>query len=141
MLARRELSEAQVRQRLARRDYDPESIDDAVARLTAERVLDDMRTAGAIAHTQTTVRGRGRLRVKRHIEAAGIASAIAEHVVDEVFQDIDSDALLAAALDRRLRGRAIVTEQEFPRLYRYLAAQGFDADRIVAALRARRQPT
>ena len=135
MLARRELSEAQVRQRLARRQHDPESIDTAIERLKAERAIDDQRVAGAIARTQTAVRGRGRLRVKRQIEAAGISSAVAERAVDEVFQDVDPDALLHAALDRRLRGRTELTDRDRARLYRYLLGQGFDSDRVLAVLR------
>ena len=65
MLARRELSEAQVRQRLARRGHDPESIDAAVARLKGERAIDDARVAEAIARTETAAKRRGRLRVSR----------------------------------------------------------------------------
>jgi regulatory protein len=137
MLARRELSEAQVRQRLARRQYDPEAIDSAIRRLTENRSLDDARVAGAIARTETGIRKRGRLRVKRQIEAAGISPAIAQRAIDEVFDTLDGDALLAAALRKRLRGRdRIADEREFNRLYRYLLGQGFEADRVLRALRA-----
>ena len=137
LLARRELSEAQVRQRLARRGFGAGDIDAAVERLRGERAIDDVRVAGAIARTQTAVRGRGRLRVKREIEAAGISPTIAQRAVDEVFEDIDADALLEAALERRIRGRSELTERDRSRLYRYLTAQGFDSDRVLAALRAR----
>ncbi len=89
MLARRELSEAQVRQRLARRGHEPESIDAAVERLKSERAIDDVRVAEAIARTETTVKRRGRLRVRRQIEHAGIAPATARRAVDEIFEDID----------------------------------------------------
>jgi regulatory protein len=137
MLARRELSEAQVRQRLARRQYDPEAIDSAIRRLTENRSLDDARVAGAIARTETGIRKRGRLRVKRQIEAAGISPAIAQRAIDEVFDTLDGDALLAAALRKRLRGRdRIADDREFNRLYRYLLGQGFEADRVLHALRA-----
>jgi regulatory protein len=140
LLARRELSEAQIRQRLARRGHLPDDIDTAVARLREERALDDRRVAMAIARTETRVRGRGRLRVKRQIEAAGISGTLAQEAVDEVFADLDPDALLTAALERRLRGRAqIADDREFQRLFRYLAAQGFESDRIVAVLRSRRR--
>jgi regulatory protein len=139
MLARRELSEAQIRQRLARRGHPEQSIETAVERLKAERAIDDVRVAGAIARTETHVRRRGRLRVVRQIEAAGIARAIARQVTDELFQDIDSDALLAAALEKRLHGRDTINERDAQRLYRYLLAQGFDSDRVLAALRSRRQ--
>ena len=136
MLARRELSEAQVRQRLSRRGESQPSIDEAVARLKAERSIDDERVAGAIARTQTSVRGRGRRRVLQQIEAAGIATSVAARAVDEAFQDIDADALLSASLSKRLRGRErIADDREFQRLYRYLLTQGFDTDRILAHLR------
>ena len=139
MLARRELSEAQVRQRLARKGHEADAIDAAVTRLREERALDDARVAEAIARTQTAVRRRGKLRVRREIESAGITGATARRAVDEVFEGLDPDALLQASLAKRLRGReAIADEAEFRRLYRYLIAQGFEADAVMKALNARR---
>jgi regulatory protein len=136
MLARRELSEAQLRQRLTRRQYDPEQIEAALARLKSEQNLDDERVAAAIARSETGLKKRGRYRVTRQIEAAGIAPAIARRVVDETFATIDADALLPAALAKRLRGRtSIKDDREFNRLYRYLVAQGFEPDRVMALLR------
>ena len=136
MLARRELSETQVRQRLSKRGESQASIDEAVSRLKAERSIDDERVAGAIARTQTSVRGRGRRRVLQQIEAAGIAKSLATKAVDDVFRDLDADALLSASLSRRLRGRErIADDREFQRLFRYLTAQGFDTDKVLALLR------
>ena len=60
MLARRELSEAQLRQRLLRRQHDPDAIEAALARLKSERSLDDERVAGAIARSETNLKKRGR---------------------------------------------------------------------------------
>ena len=135
MLARRELSEWQLRQRLARRAYSPADIDAAIERLTRDASLSDERVAGAIARTETGIRKRGRLRVKRRIEAAGISPSLAQRAMDEVFGGLDEDALLASALDKRLRGRTrIGDEREYARLYRYLLGQGFDSDRVRRAL-------
>ena len=139
MLGRRELSEAQIRQRLARRGHEPDAVDPAVERLRAERAIDDARVVEAIAHTETAVHGRGKLRVRRRIEQAGIAPAAARHAIDEVFDAIDDAALLEAALARRLRGRdRVAGETEFRRLFRYLVGQGFEPDRVMAALRKHR---
>ena len=139
MLARRELSEAQVRQRLARKGHEADAIDAAVTRLREERALDDARVAEAIARTQTAVRRRGKLRVRREIESAGITGATARHAVDEVFEGLDPDALLQASLAKRLRGReAIADDAEFRRLYRYLIGQGFEPDQVLRALTARK---
>jgi regulatory protein len=137
-LARRELSEAQLRQRLSRREFPSEEVDDAVARLRQDGSLDDARVAGAIARTQLSLKKRGRLRVKREIEAAGIASNVAERAVAEAYADVDGEALLAAAIDRRLGSRTLEDHRDVARLYRYLLGQGFDADKAMAALRARR---
>lgn len=136
MLARRELSEAQVRQRLARRGHEPEAIDNAVAQLREERAIDDTRVAAAIARTETAVRRRGKLRVRLQIERAGIDKHTARRAVDEVFADVDDDALLEASLGKRLRGRdTVADERERQRLYRYLIGQGFDPDRVLARLK------
>jgi regulatory protein len=135
MLARRELSEAQIRQRLARKEYTDEDIDEAIARLKEERAIDDSRVAGAIARTATSVKRRGRLRVRREIEQAGIAPALARAAVDETFADVDEDALLDAALAKRLKGRDRPSDAaDAARLYRYLLSQGFEHDRVMKRL-------
>jgi regulatory protein len=137
MLAARELSEAQVRSRLGRREYEAEHIDAAVARLRAEGALDDARAARAIARNAAAVRGQGKRRARRRVDAAGIDRATAAAAVDEVFAEVDAAALLQAALARRLRGRtALADRREQARLFRYLTGQGFDADRVMEALRA-----
>src|SRR5712691_4352502 len=82
MLARRELSEQQVRQRLARKGHDQDAIDDAVTRLREERAIDDVRVAESIARTETSVKRRGKLRVRLQIERAGIGRGTAKRAVD-----------------------------------------------------------
>jgi regulatory protein len=139
LLARRELSEAQVRQRLVRRGYDEPEIETAVARLKADRAIDDERVANAIARTEVSVKRRGKRRIAQQIQQAGISRSAARRAVNETFEEIDEKALLAAALDRRLKGsRMIADDREFQRLFRYLVGQGFDADDVFRALSARR---
>ena len=138
MLARRELSERQVRQRLARKGHEPGAIDDAVTKLRNERALDDARVAAAIARFETSIRRRGRIRVQLQIQKAGIDKSTAKRAIDEGFESIDDGTLIEAALNKRLRGRdTIENDKEFQRLYRYLAGQGFEADKIMETLTAR----
>ena len=139
MLGRRELSEKQVRQRLARKAYEPDEIDDAVTRLRQERAINDARVAEAIARTETAIRKRGKVRVRMQLERAGIAKDTARQAIDSVFEAIDDEALLEASLRKRLRGReTIADDREFQRLFRYLIGQGFESDRVMKALKAYR---
>jgi regulatory protein len=139
MLGRRELSEKQVRERLARKAYEPDEIDEAVARLREERAINDQRVAEAIARTETGIRKRGKVRVRLQLERAGISRETAKQALDSVFEGIDDEALIEASLRKRLRGRdTIADDREFQRLFRYLVGQGFESDRVMKTLKAYR---
>ena len=135
LLARRELAEAQLRTRLARKKFEQEDIDEALQRLRRERALDDRRTALACARTEVRIKHRGRARVVRQVEALGIARDIARDAVAEVFAELDEHALLEQALDRRLRPGLLLSDPAvFRRVHRYLLVQGFDPGRVTALL-------
>jgi len=138
LLARRELSEAQLRSRLARQQFSDGDIDTAVERLCREHALDDRRTALARARSEAVVRRRGRIRVVRQIEALGIDSDTARSAVDEVFSEVDETKLLEQALDRRLKsGLTLEEPAAVRRAYRYLIGQGFDPAHVAMLLRRR----
>src|SRR5882672_12679212 len=140
MLGRRELSEKQVRQRLSRKEHSPDEIDVAVARLREERAINDQRVAEAIARMETGIRKRGKVRVRLQLQRAGIPKETAKQAIDSVFEGIDDEALIEASLRKRLRGReTIADDREFQRLFRYLVGQGFESDRVMQALRAKRR--
>jgi regulatory protein len=136
-LARRELSEVQVRSRLARRGVEAPEIDAAIDRLTSERALDDRRVALACARSAVTLKGRGPARVRRDIEALGIDRDLARAAVDEVFGEVDQASLLDRALTRRWPRTGAPDQRTMHRIYRGLLQQGFPHDQVMAALRAR----
>ncbi len=139
LLARRELSERQLRQRLVAKKHPPDEVDAAIDRLKAERALDDERVAAAIARVEAARKGRGRRRVRTALEQAGIDRDTARRATDACFENVDEDAHLAVALDKRLHGGGIDDEAQFRRLYRHLVGQGFESARILALLKARRR--
>ena len=151
-LARRELSERQVRERLTKREFDEESVDAAVERLKAEKALDDRRVALACARSAVRLKGRGRERVRRAVESLGISRDLARAAVDEVFGEIDESALIERALTKRWPRAAAdastdsadstdsptIDRRELHRIYQALVRQGFPADRVMQAIKARR---
>ena len=136
LLARRELSEKQLRERLLDREHPRDEVDRVITRLLESKTLDDARVARAYARTAAGVKGRGRLRVMRELSEMGIAKETATEAAADVFADVDERALIAKALQKKLRGRPkIANRAEHARLYQYLMRQGFTPAGIVAALR------
>ena len=137
MLSRRELSEAQIRTRLARKQFDDGDIDAAVERLRQDGALNDRRVALAAARLESAIRHRGRSRVIQKLRTLGIDSEIAAAAVNEVFEEVDEGALLDRAFERRLRGQAPkdLDEKGRARIVRGLAAQGFTIGDILKRFR------
>src|SRR5204863_6876343 len=104
MLARRELSNAQLRARLLEREHSPEEVEAAVGRLQEAGALDDARVARAYAETALKVKGRGRLRIQRELNAMGIPREIAASALADTFGDVDERSLIAKAITKKMRG-------------------------------------
>ncbi len=139
MLSRRELSEAQLRERLSRKEHSAEAIDGAIARLRGAGAVDDRRVAIAAARTEAVVKSRGRARVLLKLRAIGIPPEVAAEAADEVLGGLDERAHLQHAIDRRLRpaGAAIRDAAHFRRLLQQLVRQGFAPSLVIRALKAR----
>src|SRR5262245_45995429 len=136
MLSRRELSEAQIRQRLGRRGHLETAIESAVARLREAHAIDDVRVAEAIARNQIATKRRGQRRAEQQILQAGITPEIARRATRAVSETVDLDAQLEISLTKQLRGGKQLTDQKtFRRVYRYLVGQGFEPERVLAILR------
>lgn len=139
LLARRELSTAQVRERLARQGFDGDALEAALARLRRAGALDDLRTARALAHRSASVRLHGRRRAVQELQGRGIERSLALYAVEATYRELDEHDLIERALARRLRG-PIDSPATLRRLYQYLVRQGFDGAAAQAALRAHAAP-
>jgi len=137
MLGQRELSEAQVRTRLARRGCDADAITNALERLKRDRTLDDDRVARAAARLEAGIRHRGPARVRQRLQSMGLADDVVQKAVTEAFEDVDELALLDAAFERRLRGRELaeLDDKARARLVRGLVGQGFSFGAVLRKVR------
>jgi regulatory protein len=139
LLARRELSVAECRARLADKEHPRDEIDKAIEHLIQTGALDDNRVARAFVRTALTVKGRGRLRIQRELQQKGIPRTIASEAIAEIAGDSDERSLVRKAIQKRLRGRSTVKDRaESARLYQHLMRQGFTPAAVVAELRKMR---
>src|SRR5438874_4020083 len=140
MLARRELSAAQLKARLLEREHAAKDVDAAIEQLRESGALDDARVARAYTETALKVKGRGRLRIQRELNEMGIPREIAAAALADAFGEVDERGLIAKALKKKLRGpQKIDTPQEYGRVYQFLIRQGFSPAVVSAALRAFRK--
>jgi regulatory protein len=136
-LTARELSESQVRDRLADRGYTEAAIGPAIERLLHDRTIDDRRAATAVARTEARVRRHGPRRVLGKLIAMQIDRDLAKEVVRDLFGETDEQELLAKALERRLRGQPerLKDPRERRSILAYLVRQGFSASAASALMR------
>ena len=135
-LGQRELSSPQVRLRLRRRGCADDVIAATIATLVAEGALDDTRAAQARARHDVAIKRRGPARVLQQVQALGVDRDTARAAVAGAFADVDQDAMIRAAVERKLRGRPFPAErQAVAKLYAWLMRQGFDSDRVSRILR------
>ena len=140
-LTTRELSEAQVRSRLAEKGYTDNAITAAIARLLQDHSIDDRRAATAVARTEARVRRHGPHRVMGKLIAMQIDRDLAKEIVRELFGDEDEQALLGKTLEIRLRGNPerLNDPRERRRILAYLVRQGFSASAASAVIRDRQK--
>jgi regulatory protein len=136
-LGARELSEGQVRDRLARRGYTARAIDPAIRQLIAERTLDDRRAASEVARTEARVRRHGPRRIIGRLVAMRVDRELAKEIVQELFRETDEAELVEQALEKRLRGNTarLADPHERRKLVRYLVGQGFSASEASRLIR------
>ncbi len=135
-LAVRDLSAAEIRSRLRRRHCPEDLAEQAIAQLRESRAIDDERVALGRARVESGLRGRGRERVLLRLQSIGIDAETARRAVTTVFDDVDEDALLERAIERRLKttGGAVRNASAYRRLYGALVRQGFSPAAIRTAL-------
>lgn len=138
-LTARELSEAQVRSRLAEKGYTDNAITPAIERLILDGTVDDRRAATAVARTEARVRRHGPHRVMGKLIAMRIDRDLANEVLRELFGEEDEGALADRTLETRLRGNAgrLKDPRERRKILAYLIRQGFSAATASAAIRTK----
>lgn len=118
-------SAAELRRKLAAKDFDRDTIAATIARLTTEKWIDDARFAGAYVRTRLLKR-IGKLRIRRELMAAGVADDI---ISDAIRANVDADDERDRALASATRRLPILQRRGDVRnkLTAYLLKQGYDA--------------
>lgn len=132
LLSRRDYTEAELRTKLEERGYPQDPLDDTIRQLTERGALNDPRVAAAHARTSAIVKGRGRHRVLRELQARGLS----RDVIDEAMASLPagSEAKAIRRILERKHWPARPSLQLRRRMFQHLLRRGFPADAIRRAL-------
>jgi regulatory protein len=145
LLAHRARSEAELRQRLARRDFAPALVDRTLAWLDERGYLDDRAFAEAFVRDRLRLRPRGRIGLIQELRRKGVDGNTAEAATDAVMaaEGVNDGGLALetarawarknAPLVRAARRDAEQCGRARRRLYGHLARRGFTPGPIRAA--------
>jgi regulatory protein len=136
-LACRSQTRRELRERLQRRGYSIEVIDNVLRALEAEGYVDDHKFALNWARYRLQNKPIGRRRLAWELQKRGVPFESVEEVLREVYSGSNEVTLAEQAARKRLGSNDLPCSlRERQRYARYLFSLGFDADTIAAALAA-----
>lgn len=139
LLAARSYSVGELRQKLRDKALKKGDVDSLIGKLRDARALDDRRFAEAYASARLENQGHGRHRVLRDLRQRRVPAAIAERVVEEVFESTDEETLVEEFLARKYRNTLLPEFLAEPRnlasAYRRLRYAGFSSAAAIRVLK------
>ncbi len=139
LLSFRARSARELEKRLIEKGEPREHVVSAIARLTANGLLDDARFAEAKARSGIVGKPRSRRRIEQDLARKGVARDVADAAIRQVMADEGTDELAVAERAARKKLRSLSGLQPMEqrqKLYAFLARQGYAPDVTRRALRA-----
>jgi regulatory protein len=114
-----------------------DDIEEALARLRRERLLDDAAFAARYARSRLQHRGLGRHRLSLGLRRKGVTRAVAEAGIREALGEVSESAVLDDLARRYWKANARrPPEQRLRSLWGFLLRRGFPATLILSRLKA-----
>ena len=135
LLTGRALTVGELKERLRRRGYDADAIDETSARLLEYGYLDDRRTAVTWAESAARIRGLGPRRLREGLAKRRLPRDLVEETVAGLFASGDEQQLALSVLGKwvRAKGPAVDTASRHA-AYAHLRRRGFSSAAARAAL-------
>ena len=128
-VARRPRSEWEMRDYLKRKDYDPELIQEIIAKLYAGKWLDDLDFARRWVETRRLLKSTSKRRLQQELKA----KRVSDDVISQALQEDETDEL-AVLKDLVKRKRKQSRYQDDEKLLAYLIRQGYNYGDVKSAL-------
>lgn len=138
MLEARSRAVAELRRLLIRKGEPEAEVDAAIERLRANGLLDDANFARQLTRSKAVGAGLSRRRIQQELTKRGVARALADEAIEEVFDEegVDEEESIERVARKKLRTLTNVDDATRKRrLYGFLARRGYDNEEIQRVLR------
>lgn len=140
ILAVRAHSARQLRQKLARRSFESDVVEETLHRLQRDGWLDERAFAADVVRSRVR-KLHGPRRIERELQAAGLSAEAARSAVREELGNEAADRQLREACEKKLRAMRrrfdddyLLSDQGRNKLASYLLQQGYEASGVIDAV-------
>ena len=137
LLAIRGRSVTELRRKLIQKGEDSAAVDETIAKLIDQKLLDDAEFARQFARAKVVGPGASRRRISAELARKGVSRSVADKAIDELgeTEGIDLSAAINRVAEKKWKTLAKLGEDTARRrLYGFLARRGFNPDEIRAAM-------
>lgn len=131
LLSVRPRSEAELRERLAKRNVPDEIVDELCERFKEVGLLDDAAFAATLAASRSKFSGRGRRRIREELRQKGVDAETAEEALAEISPDDELAAAREVATKRARSMASLEPHVARRRLAGVLARRGFSSSVVM----------
>ena len=132
LLGVRARSRSEIRERLVRKGFDAETIDDVMVRLDRAGLLDDADFAAEWVRSRHQNSGRGRLALRHELKAKGVDAASIENALADIDPD-DEREIAGRLVEKKLTPMVVAAvvadrgerDKQFRRLVGMLVRRGY----------------
>ena len=132
LLGRKMYTEAQLREKLRRKEATVETIERVMARLKELKFLDDAGFAEAYVNSRKS--RKGRLALKQELFQKGITETLVEETLEPLDTETQVEAALGVLEKQTWRFQKAPPEKRKAKAYAFLARRGFTGDVVKEAL-------
>lgn len=132
-LERKAYTVYEMRQKLLKKDYSAECVEQAVTYLQENGYLNDRDYAQRYANDAVELKKHGTMRIKNDLRRKGIAPELIEAVLADL--EIENTDTIKRILERKLPGIDLTDPKQKNRLVGYLLRRGYKYNEIFSALR------
>ena len=139
LLGFRSRSVAELRRKLIDKGAPRADVEEVIARLLDQKLLDDADFARQFARHRITGAGASRIRILQELRRKGVAREIAERALEELDEEegIDASASIHRVAEKKWKSLGKLDDAtRRRRLYAFLARRGFNPDEIRSAMNA-----